>query len=383
MGFLKHKILPLIFILLLVGCARSVIKYSTKNDENPYRMFGKIPSREFYIPVTLSDSLSLKWESETYGSFPNSSVSAYDDLIFVNDLAGRIFCFNIESGKKIGSVKYSYGSVYSTPIPYRSKIIFPVALEKDNLTEIIIYDYGQGKELEAIEFPGRVVTQMLALDDDILFTTEVGIAYRINSNGKILWETHTRVPTRSSPALTNDHFIFGNDAGEIISLNSDTGDSVYVKEIGGHFFSGLTISDSVIYAGNDNGFVYAINLIDGDILWQFDTGHRIKMEPALDEQNLFIGNLNGDFYCIDKYSGTQNWKVHFNGILNSTPLVTENIIILPNVFFAIHLLDKKDGSLLNSILLEGRAKLSPVIHRNILFIGFDDGVIRAYDFVDE
>lgn len=382
MGFLKHKILPLVFILLLAGCARSVIKYSTKDDENPYRMFGKIPSREFYLPLTISDSLSLKWESESYGSFPNSSVSAYDDLVFVNDLAGRVFCFDLESGKKIGSVKYSYGCVYSTPVPFRSKIIFPLALDKENLTEIIIYDYNQGKELDAIELPGRVLTQMLVLEDDLLFTSEVGIAYRMNSNGKVLWETHTRVPTRSSPALINDLFIFGNDRGEIIALHADNGDSVYIKNVGGHFFSGLTISDSVIFAGNDNGLVYAMNLTDGEILWQFDTGNRIKMEPAIDEQNLFIGNLNGDFFCIDKFSGTEKWKVHFKGILNSTPLVTENMIILPNVLFAIHLIDKTDGRLLKSVSLDGRAKLSPVIHKNILFIGFDDGVIRAYDFVN-
>jgi hypothetical protein len=56
------------------------------------------------------------------------------------------------------------------------------------------------------------------------------------------------------------------------------------------------------------------------------------------------------------------------------------MIILPNVLFAVHLLDKFDGSVLNTISLEGRAKLSPVIHNNILFIGFDDGVIRAYEF---
>lgn len=383
MGFLKYKIYLLIIILLITGCARSVIKYSTKYDEDPFRMFGKIPSREFYIPINTSDSLNLIWESETYGSFPNSSVSVYDNLVFINDLSGRVFCFDAETGDKIGSLKYSYGSIYSTPIPYRSKVIFPVALDKENLTEIIIYDYSQGKELDEIELPGRVVTQMIALDDDILFTTEVGIAYRLNSAGKIIWETHTRVPTRSSPALTNNLFIFGNDKGELIGLNSDSGDSVYVKKIGGHFFSGITVQDSIVYAGNDNGFVYAINVLDGEIIWQFDTRFKIKMEPAIDEQNLFIGNLNGDFYSINRSTGKENWKVNFKGILNSTPLITENMIILPNVLFAVHLLDKFDGSVLNTISLEGRAKLSPVIHNNILFIGFDDGVIRAYEFANK
>jgi outer membrane protein assembly factor BamB len=381
MGLLKYKIFLLVVLLLLSGCARSVIKYATKLDENPYQMYGKIPSREFYLPASISDSLVLKWESVANGSFPNSSVSVYEDLVFINDLSGRIFCFNIESGKKIGSLKYSSGSVYSTPIPYRSKIIFPVALEKDNLTELIIYDYAQGKEIEAIEIPGRVLTQMIAVGDEILFTSEVGIAYRFNSMGKKIWETHTRVPTRSSPALVDDLFIFGNDNGEIIALNSASGDSVYVQKIGGHFFSGLTISENVIYAGNDNGFVYALNVEDGEIIWQFDTGARIKMEASFDGQNIYIGNLNGNFFSLNKLNGNENWRRDFSGILNTTPLVTENIIILPDVLFEIHFLDKQSGDVIKSILLDGRAKLSPVIHKNILFIGYDDGVIRAYEFV--
>jgi len=381
MGLLKYKIFLLVVLLLISGCARSVIKYATKLDDNPYQMYGKIPSREFYLPASISDSLVLKWESEANGSFPNSSVSVYEDLVFINDLSGRIFCFNIESGKKIGSLKYSSGSVYSTPIPYRSKVIFPVAIEKENVTDLVIYDYSQGKELETIELPGRVLTQMIALNDDILFTSEVGIAYKFNSMGKKIWETHTRVPTRSSPALVDDLFIFGNDKGEIIALDSSTGDSVYVQNIGGHFFSGLTISENVIYVGNDNGFVYALNSDDGKIIWQFDTGAKIKMEPSVDEQNIYIGNLNGGFFSLNKLNGNENWTKEFRGILNTTPLITENLIILPNVLFEIHFLDKQSGHVIKSIPLDGRAKLSPVIHKNILFIGYDDGVIRAYDFV--
>ena len=381
MGLLNYKILLLVFSLLLAGCARSIIKYAAKLDEDPYQMFGKNPSRQFYLPVNISDSLTLKWESDMYGSFPNSSVSIYDDLVFINDLAGRIFCYKIEDGKQVGKLKYSKGSVYSTPIPYRSTVIFPVADEKENLTELIIYDYQEGKELNAIEIPGRALTQMISIEDDVLFTTEIGSAYRYSFLGKKIWETHTRKPTRSSPAVTGNLLIFGNDDGEIIALNASTGDSIYVQKIGGSFYSGLTISNDIIYAGNENGNIYALNSQDGKIIWQFDTGNRIIMNPAVDEQDVYAGNLAGEFFSLNKNSGDKNWSTSFSGILNSTPLVTNNFIILPDVLFSLHFVDKETGEVTKSIPLEGRAKLSPVIHKNILFIGFDDGIIRAYEFV--
>jgi outer membrane protein assembly factor BamB len=382
MGLLKYKILLLVFPVMLAGCARSVIKYTTKLDEDPYQMFGKIPSREFYLPVDISDTLVLKWESDMYGSFPNSSVSIYDDLVFINDLAGRIFCYQFEDGKQVGKLKYSSGSVYSTPIPFRSEVIFPVAEEKENLTELIIYDYHEGKELNYIEIPGRVLTQMVVSGDDILFTTEIGSAYRYSSFGKKIWEKHTRKPTRSSPAMTNELFIFGNDDGEIIALNSATGDSVYVQKIGGPFYSGLTISNNIIYAGNEDGNIYALNSQDGEIIWKFNTGSRIIMNPAVDEQNVYVGNLAGRFYSLNKNKGEENWRTSFSSVLNTTPLVTNNLIILPDVLFALHFLNKETGEVIKSIPLEGRAKLSPVIHKNILFIGFDDGIIRAYEFIN-
>jgi outer membrane protein assembly factor BamB len=382
MGLLSYRILFITFLLLIAGCARSVIKYATKLDEDPYQMFGKTPSREFYLPVNVSDSLVLKWESGMYGSFSNSSVSIYDDLVFINDLSGRIFCYQFEDGKQVGKLKYSSGSVYSTPIPLRNKVIFPVAEDKENLTDLIIYDYKEGKELNDIEIPGRVLTQMIASGDDILFTTEIGSAYRYSSSGNKIWETNTRKPTRSSPAMANDLFIFGNDDGEIITLNATTGDSVYVQHIGGSFYSGLTIFGNAIYVGNDDGNIFALNVKDGKIIWQFDTGSRIIMNSAVDENNVYVGNLAGVFFSLDKNSGEKNWSTSFSGVLNSTPLVTNNLIIIPDILFSLHFLKKETGEVLKSIPLEGRAKLSPVIHKNILFIGFDDGIIRAYEFID-
>jgi hypothetical protein len=123
MGSLKIKILSLILLLSLFGCGRSIIKVVTQLDDEPYQMFGKTPSREFFIPVEVTDSLNLLWENDIYGTFPNSSVSVYDELVFVNDLSGRIFCFNINDGKEIGKIKYD-GAVYSTPIPFKTTIVY-------------------------------------------------------------------------------------------------------------------------------------------------------------------------------------------------------------------------------------------------------------------
>ncbi len=192
MGFLKIK-LSIFFIVLtfLFGCAKSIIKVSSKKDDNPYNMFGKIPSREFYVPVNVSDSLKLLWQNNVNGSFTNSSVSVYDELVFVNDLSGRIYCFRIEDGKQVGKIKYK-GAVYSAPVLSDNLLIFSVAIEKENLTELVYYNYSAGEELEIIELPGRVLTEMIAVDDGVIFNTEIGSAYKFDMHGNKIWETFTK-----------------------------------------------------------------------------------------------------------------------------------------------------------------------------------------------
>jgi outer membrane protein assembly factor BamB len=343
-------------------------------------MFGKTPSREFFIPVDVTDSLNFLWENDIYGTFPNSSVSVYDELVFVNDLSGRIFCFNINDGKEIGKIKYD-GAVYSTPIPFKTTIVFPVASDDDDITELIFYDYLNGKELELIEIPGRVLTEMIAVKDDFIFTTEHGTVFRYDLNREKIWETGTNKPTRSSPAMKDDILVFGNDSGEIIALNSTTGDSVYARKIGGQFYSGITINENIIYAGNENGFLYAMKLENGEILWQYETGSRILMTPAVDDKNVVFGNLAGELFSLDKKTGKLNWQAEFDGVLNTTPMLTNNLIILPDVLFSFHIVEKENGKILRTVPLNGRAKLSPVYFHNLLFIGFDDGILRAYEFV--
>ncbi|MBT8378854.1 MAG: PQQ-binding-like beta-propeller repeat protein [Ignavibacteria bacterium] len=379
---MKLKLIFISLLLIITGCGRSIIKYTAVEDKDPFQIFGRTPAREFFVSVDLSDSLVLKWESDMYGSFPNSSVSIYENLVFINDLSGRIYCYNIETGKQVGKLKYSKGAVLSTPLPFRSLLIFPVAREKENYTELVYYDYVNGKEIELIELPGRVLTNLLLVDDEIIFTTEIGTVYRYNLLGDRIWETHTRVPTRCNPAFENDLIVFGNDNGEIIALKASNGDSVYVSKIGNGFQGGVTIDSGIIYTGNENGNLYAINLNDGGVIWQFETDSRIVMTPAYDSENIYLGNLSGNFFSINKKTGKKNWQINFKGVLNSTPLVTNNKIILPDVLFAVHVLNKNDGEVVNSIELEGRAKLSPVYHRNLLFIGFDAGIIRAYEFIE-
>lgn len=373
-------IILLLSISFFGGCAKSLIKLVVNDDTNSYNMFGKYSAREFFVDVNVSDSLTLLWEQSAYGSFTNSSAVYTDSVVIVSDLGGRIHCFDIRNGKQVGVLK-SKGTVYSTPIINKRKLIYALVDNKDDETELIIYDFFQGKELFTTDIKGRVLSQMLMDGDDIILATEDGSVKKISSRGKIIWEYESSAKLSCNAAMINKTILIGNVEGEIIAINSETGSKLFKKKIGKPFFSGITIDGSSAFIGDNSGILYSFEISNGSINWKFETSSRILMNPAVDDKNVYIGNLSGELFSFNKLTGTMNWKSYLDGILNSTPLITKNRIIITNLFKSFSILNKEDGTTKKTYDLDGRGKFSPVLIDNKLIIGYDDGIVRAYEFV--
>jgi len=366
--------------ILIFGCGKSLIELTSKLDEDPHQMFGKIPSKNFFVPVTVSDSLKLKWEAETYGSFTNSSVVVYDEYVFISDLGGRIFVFNISDGKRVGMLR-SGEAIVGSPLVYKTLMIYAGVEDRNNVTDLIYYDYEKGKEYYYEEFDSRVLSEMIALDDGIIFLTESGRINRYDLKGKSVWQTETDKRTRSSPSLIANTIVFGNDAGEILTVNAEDGKLINRFQVGGIFNGSPNLEDSNALISNNNGKIYSINYKSGKINWDYDTGARIVMTPATDDLNVYIGNLDGSIYSLNKGNGKLNWQQKYTGLFNATPLITNNRIILPDLDRSFYIIDKQTGQSKNKYSLDGRVKLSPVLIDSTLFIGYDRGILRAYEFV--
>ncbi len=365
---------------MITGCSQSVIKTVSVPDNNPYVMFGRVPERSFYYPVVISDSIKKIWDNSINGTFNATSVTYYDKYIFINDLSGRVYCFDIKTGKRVGQLKNS-GSVYSPPMVDRYNLIFLSALTGESRSDLYYYDMNESKYTTQEKISGRALTEIMNTGDGIIFTTEKGMVYKYNMFGKKIWESDTKAVTYSSPAMGINIIVFGNDDGEVIALNESDGLIKYRIKTGGFFFGGTAVNGSDVYIGNDNGILYCLDLTSGKINWQFSSGSRIIMTPAIDDDNVYFGNLSGDFYSLNKLTGKLNWTKRLGTLFDITPAVTNNLIILPDQFEKIYFVDKDSGEIKRTYPFKGRLKLTPVIKDNMLFIGYDDGELEAYEFV--
>lgn len=380
MGLLR-KTFFIISILFIAGCAKSLIQISSSNIENVHPIFGKNSERKFFYNITTSDSLKLIWKADAFGSFNNSSVVANDSMIFIADLAGRIHVFNLETGKQRGVLK-TKGAIFSTPLLYKFRIYYPLVKDGKKLTELIVYDYYAGKDLYIVEIEDLITNQMLFDDEAIYLFAEDGTVYKYNFETKLIWKIETNQNIHSVPALANNKIFIGNDAGEFLVIDSTSGKILFRKKISSNFFSGITTSDGICYIGDDEGKLFVIDSNTYEINFFVDTKGRILMNPAVDDKNIYVGNMKRMFFCIDKKNGKIIWSKNLKGYFNATPIISNNHLFVPNLFKSLFVLEKQSGEVIKEIEFDNRVKLSPVIVNNKLIIGYDEGVIAAYEFVD-
>jgi outer membrane protein assembly factor BamB len=380
MGFLK-KIFYILSLttFILSGCIGSSIRLDFLKDNNPYPVFGKTNQRTFYFPLSVTASIKLKYDYSVSGSFANSSVVFHNQYLFVNDLSGRVYCYNTSTGKKIGHISYK-GSIFTTPLIHRSWVIFANVHFNENLTSIIIYDFSRAELYKEIIVKGKVKTEMLLMSNGIIFTTEKGIIYRYDFLGEKLWQFDTKSTIRCSPAMLDNNIVVGNDNGEIIFINAGTGEILFRKKYESMFDTGIMVNRDNIFVGDHNGNLFCLNS-DGSLKWNFQSGSRITMTPAADDSSIYFGNLKGKLFKLNIFDGKLIWTSGVDGILNITPAVTDNFLIVPDQNKQIHFVNKFTGEITENHSLDGRSKLTPVIKDSTLYIGYDNGNLEAYEFV--
>lgn len=379
MGFLKNfNLIFLILTLFLVGCSKSIIKLDLTSREEVIPMFGKIPERNFVYPeVGEIDTLTEKWEYELTGSFNSTSISVFENYGFVNDLSGRVYCINLNTGKGSGVLKLK-NPIMGTPILNKNILIYVETFGDENKSILTFYDFENGKLKDNAQIKGRILNEILKVYNAIVLVTENGIAYKYDLNGIKIWETKIESFVHSSPAANDELMVFGDDKGEVIGVELSTGRIRFKNKVGSSFFSGTSISENKFYIADDKGIVYCFNLIDGKEIWKYNTGAKISTFPIVYDDAVYIGNLSGTFYKISS-EGKLIWKTNTMGVLNSTPLLAGNNLIVPDMDEKFYLVNAKDGKIKNTYTTETRIRISPIIYKNMLILGIDRGVVKAYE----
>jgi len=375
------KIIPIILLLIIIGCTKQLLIKDYPNKSSSYPMFGRVPQRSFYYPTDLPDSLELKWEESPKGSFANNSVVIEDNYVFVSDLAGNIFCFNADTSKVVGADK-GKGEIAIAPLINSGFIYFINTVSGEEYSQLINYDIRKGERKKEIEIPGRVGNEMILFDDSFFFVSDKGIAYMYNFYLQNLWEVDLGKNVYSSPASTKSQVLIATENGEIISLNLKNGKILYCNKLSDRFESAIVINNNFGFIGDYKGKVFAFSIDDGSPIWTKSTDAKIKAPLVHDEKYIYAANLAGSIYCFDVKTGKKIWNYKSDGIFNAPAALFKNVLLQPDLNERLLFINPSNGSLLKTIEYESRVKLNPVYFDNMLYIGIDRGELLAYKCVN-
>ena len=169
---------------------------------------------------------------------------------------------------------------------------------------------------------------------EIIFGTEAGKLYVLDSKGKLLWNYKVEGPIRGSPLIQK----FSNNVTGILFGSTDK--NLYFLNSGGKLFwkydakseieSCPTIvigKRTLIVFGSNDGTIHALNL-KGELVWTFQTQGKILAQPVFDRlvKNsppvIIIGSTDGTVYCLSE-DGERIWKYHTEGAICSKVTIAD------------------------------------------------------------
>ena len=175
----------------------------------------------------------------------------------------------------------------------------------------------------------------------------------------------------------------------LFALNAATGECIWKYKVG-DTDDAATVVDERLYVASDS--LFCLDALTGERIWATSEADWVGSTPIVVGNRVFAGRradpppYGGVVSCFDTSSGEMLWSTFLlDGSLISCMGLWNNNLIIPtyhnNYYASIYLLDSNTGSIIweNTDAYEGYRDSSPVIVDNCMYIGGEDGALRAID----
>jgi len=194
----------------------------------------------------------------------------------------------------------------------------------------------------------------------------------------------------AEPAVADDLVVVGDYGGNLIALNPETGDPVWVFEANGtRFIAGAAIGDEVVYAGSTDGMLHALDRATGERIWTFRAKQGIWARPLIIEDTVYVASLDKHLYALDARTGQLEWQFPANdadldepmGAIVSAPTYYEGMLIFGSFNNRVYALDAEMREIVWRYEAENWVWSSPVVEEESgVVVGADlDGNVFALD----
>lgn len=205
---------------------------------------------------------------------------------------------------------------------------------------------------------------------------------------KAAWTFASDANVISTPAVTKDLVIAGNQNGEVMALSLKDGKKKWSFKTEGAIFSSPAVQAEQVVLGSGDGNVYCLNSRNGKLNWKTKTGAAVLGCPVIVRDTVFIGGSDHHFMALNIKNGDVYWKFDgLEGPVVSTPLIYNNLVIFGAWDKHLYAVNRSDGQLAwkwnpgFTVINFSPASCIPVAHDNVVYVVTPNRTISAIDAV--
>lgn len=237
----------------------------------------------------------------------SSSLLAYENLLYVqfdDNENPRLIALDIRTGEQVWVAqrkKISWASPILAHTPFGPQVILCSEVDVD------AYDPISGALLWTQKCLDGEVAPSAAYANGTVFAANeyaTASALRLGDAGgtvqaEILWQFDDLLPEVSSPVGDGERFYFGTAFGDFVCLDAETGEEVWVQEIGEGFYSSPVLVDDRIYILDMEGTMF---IFRAGPVYELIASHALHeptfATPAFLDGRIYLRTFE-NLYCIE------------------------------------------------------------------------------------
>jgi eukaryotic-like serine/threonine-protein kinase len=323
----------------------------------------------------------------------------YNGVLYFGCGDGYLYALGCQGGELRWRFK-TRGAVYSSPYVSGGVVYFTsrdgclYAVNADG--GIQLWKFQMGRDLGDENYWDNYISSPV-LNGNILYVgSGDGHLYAIDKTaGKLVWKYDAGARIRVTPAIFEDHIIFGDNAGLIIDVNRITGKMQWQFRTDGagnsfesksndrkSIFCSPAISDGVVVSGGRDGIIYALDLVSGRQRWRNDHKGPWILSAAIKDGVVFVGcGSDALVQALDLKSGAEKWKFKAPSAVFSSIAMAGDMLYFNDLHFSgnVHAVDSRTGVEKWVFPMGCRSFSTPVVGKGIVYTAAENGMLYALE----